>query len=236
MVNRLKLINSILHSDNDIVTGIGSRKTNRAIDYVINRLAMYLAGLGFTIRSGGAEGSDDAFEINHSREIYLPWDGFNNKYKAKGDYILPDDLYSGKAQLSQKAANLARVHFKGFDYVSDGVKSFMKRNMHQVLGKDLETPTGAIFCYTKDGCDSMYTRTSKTGGTGAAISLASELDIPIVNIGIYDNMLLIMYLLNIPIQETIVKKKDYVTMDTSLELVSKVIGATVSIISIKDFK
>lgn len=236
MINRMRVIMDALSSDNKIVTGIGSRKTNRAIDYVIRQLSLYLAGLGFTVRSGGAEGSDDSFETDNSREIYLPWDGFNGKYKSKGDYILPDDLYVGNITVSNKATKLAKKYFKGYEYVSSGVKALQRRNMHQVLGRDLNTPTGSIFCYTADGCDSMFTRTSKTGGTGTAISLADDLNIPIINLGIYENMLLILYLLKIPMVEEKLNKNDLSSIDMDLCLHIRKDGDAVYALYIKDFK
>ena len=52
----------------------------------------------------------------------------------------------------------------------------------QILGLELDCPTEFVVCWTPDGCESHLKRTSKTGGTGLAISLASKLGIPIYNL------------------------------------------------------
>ena len=49
----------------------------------------------------------------------------------------------------------------------------MGRNVHQVLGYDLETPTDFIVCYTKDDKDQ--------GGTGQALRIAYDRTIPIID-------------------------------------------------------
>jgi hypothetical protein len=55
-----------------------------------------------------------------------------------------------------------------------GAKKLMARNMYQVLGQDLETPTSFIVCWTKDG--------KASGGTGQALRVAKKYNIPIFNL------------------------------------------------------
>ena len=50
----------------------------------------------------------------------------------------------------------------------------MARNCYQVLGKDLETPSEFIICWTKDG--------QATGGTGQALRIAKKNNIPVFNL------------------------------------------------------
>jgi hypothetical protein len=50
------------------------------------------------------------------------------------------------------------------------------------LGKDLNTPSVFVVCWTEDGCFHDNERTKETGGTGQAISVASDNDIPIFNL------------------------------------------------------
>lgn len=57
----------------------------------------------------------------------------------------------------------------------------MGRSVFQVLGSDLLTPSRFVLCWTPDGCEHHITRSSKTGGTGLAISVASSHNIPVVN-------------------------------------------------------
>ena len=68
-------------------TGIGSRNIPDTYFNLIVVIAEYMAKQGYILRSGGADGSDTAFEIgcdkvNGKKEIYLPWKSFN-KNKSK---------------------------------------------------------------------------------------------------------------------------------------------------------
>ena len=72
-----------------IYTGVGSRETPAAILSFITQLAGTLAAQGWTLRSGGAPGSDCAFEngCDHAhglKEIYLPWKDFNGNTSPRG--------------------------------------------------------------------------------------------------------------------------------------------------------
>lgn len=59
-----------------IYTGIGSRNTPPDILDIMFRLAGKLASEGYVLRSGGAQGADDAFEQGaaDSTEIYYAYD------------------------------------------------------------------------------------------------------------------------------------------------------------------
>ena len=59
--------------------GIGSRKTPPTIRSLMTKCANQLHNEGFTLRSGGAQGADTAFELGAQlrKEIYLPWRRFN---------------------------------------------------------------------------------------------------------------------------------------------------------------
>lgn len=112
-----------------------------------------------------------AFEIGSSKkEIYLPWTNFN---KNNSQSIIPD---------KHPAYEIARDHHLAWDRLNQPVKKLMARNVLQVLGNNLDSPSLFMVCYTKDGCESHVTRTSKTGGTGLAISVASKAGIPIFNL------------------------------------------------------
>ncbi len=54
------------------------------------------------------------------------------------------------------------------------------RNCHQVLGCDLRTPSDFIICWTKNG--------KGLGGTGQALRIAKEYNIPIFDIGNYNEI------------------------------------------------
>lgn len=65
-------------------TGIGSREAPEHILNYISVAASHMANNNFILRSGGASGSDSAFEfgcdkVNGKKEIYLPWKNFRIK-------------------------------------------------------------------------------------------------------------------------------------------------------------
>lgn len=150
--------------------GIGSRETPPEILKLMTEIARVLEQKGWTLRSGGAPGADLAFEHGAiNKEIYLPWRGFNGSQSQ---------LYN----VSLQAIEMAEPHHPGWKYLKDPVKKLMGRNAYQVLGYNLDKKSKFVICWTQDGCESAKTRTSKTGGTGLAISLADSLGIPIFNL------------------------------------------------------
>ena len=52
-----------------VYTGIGSRETPGLILALMGRISARMDRLGFTLRSGGADGADAAFEANSSSMI-----------------------------------------------------------------------------------------------------------------------------------------------------------------------
>ena len=125
-----------------------------------------MAKRGYILRSGGADGSDTAFEIgcdrvNGKKEIYLPWKNFNCN---KSNLIFDDDI---------EAINIAKKYHPAYNGLSQGAKRLIARDSYQVLGKDLKTPSKYIICYT-DG----------TGGTSQALRIAEDIqiNIPIFNL------------------------------------------------------
>lgn len=153
---------------NKIYTGIGSRQAPGDIIFVMNGIGYALAKKGYTLRSGGADGSDAAFETGcdsggGNKEIYLPWKNFNNNQSF---------LYN----VSTKALELAETIHPAWGVCSYGAKKLHGRNCYQVLGLDLNTPSNFLICWTMDG--------QEKGGTRTAIVLAKRHKIPVYNLAI----------------------------------------------------
>ena len=151
-------------------TGIGSRNIPDTYFNLIVVIAEYMAKQGYILRSGGADGSDTAFEIgcdraNGKKEIYLPWKNFNGN---KSNLFFDNDI---------EAINIAKKYHPAYNGLSQGAKKLITRNGYQVLGKDLKTPSKYIICYT-DG----------TGGTSQALRIAEDIkiNIPIFNLHYYE--------------------------------------------------
>lgn len=149
--------------------GIGSRETPKEILDLFITLGEGLAKTGYTLRSGHAQGADQAFEkgcdkAGGSKEIYLPWRGFEN---SKSELVVSNP----------KAFAIASTFHPRYPYLSQGAQKLQARNSHQVLGKDLNEASDFIICWTKDGKGS--------GGTGQAIRIANYYKIPVFDAGAY---------------------------------------------------
>jgi hypothetical protein len=152
-------------------TMIGSRETPEDILRLMGHIAEKLAGLHWTGRSGGANGADSALEEGCSRklcssmEIYLPWEGFNGRSSDNRGYI-------NTPKLLQKLHTLL-----GNDALVE-LRHFTQRNVYQLLGKDLSTPSKFVICWAKptgvgDNCK---------GGTGTAVKLGIANGVEIINL------------------------------------------------------
>lgn len=152
-----------------IYCGIGSRNTPLVITNMMRQLAKLLAENGAILRSGHALGADQAFEQGcdsgeGEKEIFLPWKGF---YGSESNLVVED----------KRAFKIAEKYHPAWDKLGDGARKLMARNSHQVLGLDLNTPCDFIVCHTKNG--------KGDGGTGQALRIARDYNIPIFDFGSY---------------------------------------------------
>lgn len=164
-----------------IYTGIGSREVPENIFEIMSIEAYALARKGYTLRSGGAKGSDSAFQWGHecfyrdenlpihNQEIYIPWVNFKmESYLDTGSNIIPNHLVT-------KCFDIASEIHPHWDRCSFGAKKLHARNVCQVLGDDLNTPTQFVLFYAKEVNGVVQ------GGTATAVNLARKLGIPTIN-------------------------------------------------------
>lgn len=150
--------------------GIGSRQTPTPVMAKMTQWASTLDTCGYTLRSGGANGADTAFEAgvtsNH-KLIFLPWRLFNGH---------PSHLHLGNPFLLSKRAEEIAEHFHpAWGRCSPQARLFHTRNSFQVLGARLDSPAAFVICWTPDGKD--------VGGTAQALRIARAYNIPILNLG-----------------------------------------------------
>lgn len=157
-------------------TGVGSRETPEPMLEQMRALGATLAKAAFTLRSGGADGADMAFEqgarsaAGARMQIYLPWQAFNGNSSP---------LYT----VDRRALDIARGLHPTWHRLTPSARKLHGRNCYQVLGLSLDTPSRFLVCWTSDGCESTRTRSVKTGGTGTAIELAERHGVPVFNLG-----------------------------------------------------
>ncbi|HEC72047.1 MAG: hypothetical protein ACTSW7_00995 [Candidatus Thorarchaeota archaeon] len=157
-------INPLNEGEEKFYTGVGSRAIDFDIDFLMKRCGYVLANLGYILRSGGAEGSDKAFEDGCDQID----DSLKRIWRPK--------------HATPEAIEIAKQYHGRWDLVTEHAAKLHGRNIFQVLGRSLEVPSEFVLCYTHDGCTNHKDRTAKTGGTGTAISVASERGIPIFNL------------------------------------------------------
>jgi len=157
------------------VAGIGSRDTPKTILSQMTSLGIRFANLGWCLRSGGADGADTAFEIgcdqaNGAKEIFLPWKGMESKRFPKSQGGHSSTLYN----IAPYAFHIASQIHPVWDDLSQGMQKLHARNVHQILGENLDDPVKFVVCWTKNG--------KLSGGTATAMQLAYDLDIPVFNL------------------------------------------------------
>lgn len=162
-------------------TGIGARKVPVEICLFMGGVAKRMPELGYTLRSGAADGSDSAFEfgchkVGGQGDIFLPKVGFKGR-----DILMPINGCTYHVQhgdMQRKAADILReTNVCGFiDKVNIDTYNFFTRNVYQLLGLNLDTPSKVVIYYApeKDGeCQ---------GGTRIAVNLAPHYGIPTYNL------------------------------------------------------
>lgn len=158
---------------NILYVGIGSRETPNNVLETMRSLGTRFGILGYTLRSGGAEGADTAFEegcdkVHGRKEIWIPWTGFQRR----------DSRYLPGLVHVEVASKLHPIWNK----LSRGAQALHARNIGQILGVDLKKPVQFVVCYTSDGVEEASQVSRTTGGTGTAIKLASLNNIPVFNL------------------------------------------------------
>jgi hypothetical protein len=153
--------------------GIGARKTPKVTLDEMKVIASNLSKNGYVLRSGAAVGADQAFEkgCKGPKEIYLPWFLFNG-------YIENDEIFSApRLENYSEARKIAAEFHPKWTTLSHTAKRYHTRNVYQILGKDLNTPSNLVVCWTEDG--------KASGGTGQALRIAKSYKIPIINLKIH---------------------------------------------------
>ena len=142
--------------------GVGSRKTPPEILEMMTKIAEGLSR-NYILRSGGAEGADEAFEkgAGDKKIIFIPWPGFNgSKEKCR--------------PLTSAAMKLAGEFHPGWMHLSYGAKKLHARNVYQILGESLDSPVDFVICWTHGG--------KEVGGTAQAIRIAKANRIKVFNL------------------------------------------------------
>lgn len=141
---------------------------------IIEAFCRKLIEKGFTYRYDGdarSKASLLAYTASKQRsEIFLPWKKFNTDVDATLAYP-KEDAYRIGAFYHTKLNDLAGP-----------VKGFIARNVHVLLGGELNTPLSLLICYTEDGSEvTKGMDYKKAGNASFFIRVCEDLDIPVFN-------------------------------------------------------
>lgn len=161
-------------------SGIGSRETPNEILDDMFVLGVWFAELGYTLRSGNANGADVAFGrgcdyVDGNSEIYLPYDNFNGGCR--------NSIHVKNSKLLKRASTIMKS-LKSQMYTWNSRNTpYHQRNVFQVIGVNLNTQSSFVVCYTDTGAETekQVIERNDTSGTSTAITLADRLSIPVVN-------------------------------------------------------
>jgi len=126
-------------------TGVGSRSTPPEVLGTMKRLAFHLASSEWILRSGGADGADMAFQegaedANALMDIYVPWKGFGRQNWGYTPLEYADPVVRARAEYVVRCVHPAP------DHLSAAALKLHTRNVFQVLGYDLKTPSRFVVC------------------------------------------------------------------------------------------
>jgi hypothetical protein len=127
---------------------------------------------GWRLRSGAAQGADQAFAAGcPGAETYLPWPTYEldalRQLETWPFRILPQPC-------AQAVEQVDRYH-PAADHLTQGARKLHARNHHIIMGRKLDDPVKAVIAWTPGGRES--------GGTGGAMRIARDFDVPILNLG-----------------------------------------------------
>lgn len=164
--------------------GIGSRKTPGPVCDAMFRIGSLLVRRGYTLRSGGAEGADTAFERG-ATAVWGPaviYKAGVGRQQQKGRKLIcdPDTIPGWKAWAEVQAS---RLH-PAWNACSGYAKSLHRRNMAQICGHRVQDPilSHFVLCWTPDGAETAQATSRQTGGTGQAIRAADAYGVPVFNL------------------------------------------------------
>jgi len=152
--------------------GIGSIDVPSKYHDLIKQFAIILSQNGYILRVSGENGSSHLFEegcdeVHGKKEIYLPWKKYNGRSSRR--IVKMHDAFV-----------IAKKYHPNWSSLSPGGKKQMARYTHLVLGGNLKIPSSFVLCYFPSGidCDS----------TNQVLRVANGYNVPIFNIGSYDDL------------------------------------------------
>ena len=157
--------------NNKFYSGIGSRSVPKIVGDRMKELAKVLNQQDYWLRSGNADGADQAFAKgveDEKAQIWLPWKDFNIGFQK----MHPQHEYKLVNQSDVESLDSINKFHPYGSKLSHTSRSFMARNYRQWKGLS-EPDSEFVICWTEGGRD--------IGGTGQCIRIARYYNSPIYN-------------------------------------------------------
>ena len=150
--------------------GIGSRQTPPEVIAIMQKTAALLALDGYTCCTGACKGADQAFANGAASKggninLFIPWPSYEQEWIR----TIPNCTVKTISPNDTDAYNSVHRFHPAASKLKQSVMKLHARNYLIVDGVDF------IICWTPDG--------KINGGTGQALRIASEKNIPIYNLG-----------------------------------------------------
>lgn len=169
----------LVPEDAIVYAGVGSRDTPDGVLELMRRFGKAAGEAGWTLRSGGAEGADSAFEFGcdqaegRKRIFYATEGDIEESGNPNGHH--------GVAAHPEHLRTVDQYHPKP-SLLSGYVQRLMARNSAQVLGFNLDRPANLLVCWTPDGATSWEHTSKSTGGSGQTIRIACDYGLVVSNL------------------------------------------------------
>lgn len=149
----------------------GNKDAPASIIEDIKEFVKKIEGLGYITRTSVmSEVETETESIAKNMELYLPWNGFNEK---ESKFYFNDDL-------SKQAA---KKYSPVYDSLKPVIQTFLAKNARMVLGQKLNSNALFLLCWSEDGVEHKKDVTARTGNIGHIILIANSIGIPVFNLG-----------------------------------------------------
>ena len=152
------------------VTIIGSRSITVQEENILKEIAQKYHNLGYILRSGGANGADSIVNEFENKEIYIPWNGFNN-FEHNGESVFELSRIPGSLDAIRAARRVHPAPHK----LTMASEKLHGRNYFQVFGQN--GIASELVLFVADEVDGEV-----CGGTRTAVTLAREAGIETINL------------------------------------------------------
>ena len=163
-----------------IVTIVGARKAPPSVCRMLAAYSLHLRAHDVLVRTGDASSGVDHSVVHPQSHIMIT----EPDEMVLSESMTNLEVYTARDARDDDVAMAMAMRFHpAWEMCSSHAQLLHSRNIYQVAGLMRNNPSTCLLCWTPDGAKSHSQRSINTGGTGTAISVASEVyKIPVFNV------------------------------------------------------